>query len=200
MSISAVKKITSNFQGYLNKIHSALCATEITDRNGEIIDQESALIRLSEYSHEISRKRQTLFFVGNGASATMASHMAADFCKTCGIKGMAFNDIALMTAVSNDIHYEACFALPLARFALAGDLLITISSSGNSPNVIEAIRVARELKMGVVTFSAMQSENKTRRLGDLNFWVPASTYGLAEAAHQTLLHCWQDTYQELFDV
>ena len=73
-----------------------------------------------------------MFFVGNGASAMMASHMAADASKNGGFRAMAFNDQALMTAVSNDICYEQSFAMPLKRFANPGDMLVTISSSGNS--------------------------------------------------------------------
>ena len=108
----------------------------------------------------------------------MASHMAADASKNGGFRALAFNDQALMTAVSNDICYEQSFAMPLKRFANCGDVLVTISSSGNSPNVIAAIEAARELKLQVVTLSGMKQNNQSRKIGDLNFYVPAETYGL----------------------
>jgi D-sedoheptulose 7-phosphate isomerase len=129
----------------------------------------------------------------------MASHMAADFSKNCGCRAMAFNDVALMTAVSNDIHYEDCFAIPLARFANLGDILITVSSSGNSPNILNSIQRARSIDMKVITVSGMNPDNSSRGMGDLNFWIPADTYGLVEASHQALLHCWLDTFLELYE-
>ena len=154
-------------------------------------------VAASRVCHQARERENTIYFVGNGASATMASHMAADFSKNCGCRSMAFNDIAMMTAVSNDIHYEECFAVPLARFAKEDDILVTVSSSGNSQNVIKVIERAREMGLVVVTLSGMAADNRSRILGDLNFWVPADTYGLVEAGHQALLHCLLDTFLEL---
>jgi D-sedoheptulose 7-phosphate isomerase len=102
-----------------------------------------------------------------------------------------------MTAVSNDIAYEECFAVPLKRFANPSDGLVTISSSGNSKNVIRAIETAKELKMKVITLSGMSPDNKSRKMGDLNFYIPADTYGIVEVNHQALLHCWLDRFMEI---
>ena len=98
------------------------------------------------------------------------------------------------SGVSKDLSYEDCFAVPLSRFADAGDILVTISSSGNSPNIIRAIDKAHALALTVITVSGMQPDNRSRALGELNFYVPAKTYGLVEAAHQVLLHCWLDRF------
>ena len=75
-------------------------------------------------------------------------------------------------------------------------MLVAISSSGNSPNIIEAIGAARELEMHVITLTGMEPDNRARGLGDLNFYVPAQTYGLVECCHHVLLHCWLDRYME----
>lgn len=201
---SRMKKINeqhpngASYRNYLESLRFAMEKVVATQRSGMSIDPETALLQLCALGHEARLSGATMYFIGNGASATMASHMAADFSKNCGCRAMAFNDIAMMTAVSNDIHYEECFAVPLARFAVPGDMLVTVSSSGNSPNVIKVIEIAREMGLGIVTFSGMASDNRSRTLGDLNFWIPADTYGLVEASHQVLLHCWLDTYLELY--
>jgi D-sedoheptulose 7-phosphate isomerase len=183
---------------YLDDLYLALTEMKATNRYGKSIGQEQALINFCKLFFDIRRSNNTIYFIGNGASATMASHMAADFNKTCGCRATVFNDVALMSAVSNDIHFKECFSVPLNRFAEKGDVLVTISSSGNSANVIAAIKCAREKEMFVITFSGMDSNNDSRKMGDLNFWIPASTYGLVESAHQALLHSCLDTFFELY--
>ena len=195
---SDAAQITSYYLTYLQDLHNALNQMIVTDRDARKLTQEHGLLEWCRMCHEAKLAGNTMYFVGNGASATMASHMAADFSKNCECRAMAFNDIAMMTAVSNDIHYDDCFAVPLARFATHGDILITVSSSGNSPNVIKAIDCARCMKMRVVTVSGMNPDNRSRNMGDLNFWIPAVTYGLVEASHQALLHCWLDTFLKVY--
>jgi D-sedoheptulose 7-phosphate isomerase len=190
---------TAYYASYLKNLNAALAGTVVTDRKANALPQEEGIRAWCRLCHGARLDERTMYFVGNGASATMASHMAADFSKNCSCRAMAFNDIAMMTAVSNDIHYADCFAVPLSRFASPGDLLITVSSSGNSPNIIRAIEKALAIGMRIVTVSGMKPDNRSRRMGDLNFWVPADTYGLVEASHQVLLHCWLDTFLELYE-
>ena len=187
----------TDFNKYLNALRVALGKTEVTDQENISIDIETGFLRWLEITSEIQKDNQTLYFVGNGASAMMASHMAADASKNGNLRSLAFNDVALMTAVSNDIAYEECFAVPLKRFANPSDGLVTISSSGNSKNVIRAIETAKELKMKVITLSGMSPDNKSRKMGDLNFYIPADTYGIVEVNHQALLHCWLDRFMEI---
>jgi D-sedoheptulose 7-phosphate isomerase len=98
------------------------------------------------------------------------------------------------------VAYDEVFSLPLERLGRAGDLLIAISSSGNSPNIIRALEVAQGVGIAAVTLSAMQPDNRARALGDLNFYVPVRRYGWAESAHQVILHYWFDQYQAPSDV
>ena len=135
-----------------------------------------------------------VFLIGNGGSAAMASHMAADALKNGHLRAHAFNDAALLTAAGNDAGYDQVFAIPLARLARAGDLLIAISSSGNSPNIVRALEAAAGLGVAAVTLTAKQPDNRARALGALNFYVPLDRYGWAESAHQVILHCWFDRY------
>ena len=186
----------TNYSDYVMQLTQCLDSLVVTNKKGQILSAEEGLCQWCVLTNDLLKNNCTMFFVGNGASAMMASHMAADASKNGGFRAMAFNDPALMTAVSNDICYEQTFAMPLSRFANPGDVLVTISSSGNSPNVIAAIETARQFKMQVITISGMKPDNKSRQIGDLNFYVPAETYGFAECAHQSILHCWLDVFME----
>ena len=185
------------YSHYIDSAYDVLKKICVTDRQEVELHIHEGLKSWCDLTLKVQENENTMYLIGNGASATMASHMAADFSKNCECRSMAFNDIALMTAISNDISYEQCFATPLFRFAKKDDLLVTISSSGNSSNIINAIKTARELDLGVVTLSGLSSDNISRKLGDLNFYLPAQTYGLVESCHQVLLHCWLDTFLEI---
>lgn len=186
------------FTRYKASLAEILDKTAVTDKAGKSLDAEAGFDAWCEMTRAVQDAGRTLFFIGNGASAMMASHMAVDAGKNGGIRSTAFNDAALLTAVSNDVAFEQCFAEPLRRIGGRDDLLVTISSSGNSPNIITAIDAVHEMGMQVVTLSAMSPDNRSRGKGDLNFHVPANTYGLAEAAHQVLLHCWLDLFMEKY--
>ena len=140
----------------------------------------------------IRDQNQCIYFIGNGASASMASHFATDIAKTCKIQTNVFSDFSLLTALSNDICYEEVFAEPLRWRMTEGDMLVAISSSGNSTNIVRAVKEAKKLDGIVITLSAMSEDNAIRKLGDLNFYAAAQTYSLAETAHAAILHYWVD--------
>jgi D-sedoheptulose 7-phosphate isomerase len=152
-------------------------------------------VRLTREVHDAGR---ALYFVGNGGSAMIASHMAADASKNGGLRGVAFNDAAFLTAISNDISFEEIFALPLKQLGQPGDLLMTISSSGNSPNIVRALETAERGGIHRVTLSGKMPTNRSRSLGDLNCYVPADRYGWVECAHQLVIHYWFDQYLNIY--
>ena len=120
----------------------------------------------STLTREVHDRGGQLYLVGNGASAAMASHIAADACKNGGLRAQAFNDAALLTATGNDLAFDQVFALPLDRLARAGDLLIAISSSGDSPNIVRALEAARDAAAAdrdAVRQGAGQSVARARR-------------------------------------
>lgn len=184
------------YNRYADTIFTALKNLTVTDMQGKLMDADTGLSKWCRTTRKAKRSDHWVFMIGNGASAMMASHMAADASKNGRIRCMAFNDPALLTAVSNDVSYTESFALPLRRFARADDTLVTISSSGNSPNILKAIETAREIDMYVITLSGMKADNHSRKRGNLNFYVPADTYGVVESCHQIILHCWLDRYIE----
>ena len=183
---------------YRDTLSTVLGRMEATGREGAPLSAADAFSQWVRLTHDVHDAGGTLYFVGNGGSAMIASHMAADASKNGGLRGVAFNDAALLTAVSNDITFEDVFALPLTRLGRAGDLLTTISSSGNSPNVVRALETARRIGMHLITLSGKQPGNRSRALGDLNFYVPADRYGWVECAHQLIIHYWFDQYLNVY--
>jgi D-sedoheptulose 7-phosphate isomerase len=182
---------------YRQSMTDALHGLQVTSADGKNLTAEQSLQMLCDWTKEVRERGGMLHFAGNGASACMASHMAVDWTKNAGVKALAYNDVAFLTAIGNDLGYENVFARPVQWFGRQGDLLATISSSGNSPNVLKAIEAARAGQMQVVTFSGMKPDNKSRRSGDLNFYIPANTYGMVECSHQILLHAWLDQFMNV---
>ncbi len=189
--------MTDYWLNYRASMSSSLERVSVTSVDGKEVQGDQSLAALCAWSHSVREEDRLMHFVGNGASACMASHMAVDWVKNAGVKAMAYNDISFLTAIGNDLGYEQIFAQPLGWFGKKGDLLATISSSGNSPNVLKAIATARQAGMRVVTLSGMKPDNASRKLGDLNFYVPAWTYGIVECAHQVLLHAWLDHFMKV---
>ncbi|RJO64793.1 MAG: SIS domain-containing protein [Myxococcales bacterium] len=177
---------------YMNELHEALLGAQASGADGRTFELDAGLERFAALTLEARRRGGGLFFIGNGASAMMAGHMAADAEKNAGFKTWAFNDAALLTAIANDLSFEDVFALPIRRHAGADDVLVAISSSGNSKNILAAIEAMREKGGRVVSLTGMHPDNRARVLGDLNLYVPAQSYGLIEAAHQAILHAWMD--------
>ena len=138
-----------------------------------------------------SLKKKKVIFIGNGGSAAIASHLSVDYWKNGGMRAIAFNDTSLLTCIGNDYGYPFVFEKPIEMFADEGDVLIAISSSGKSDNILNGAKMARKMKCPVITMSGFKSDNPLRSLGDLNFYVPAPTgaYGFVEIAHLTLCHC-----------
>ena len=127
----------------------------------------------------------------------MACHFSADLAKNARVRTQVFTDPSLLTAIGNDLCYADVFAEPLKWYGRESDLLITVSSSGNSPNVVRALKVAREKGLRSVALCAMGPDNASRDLADLCFFVPAATYGQAETAHGAILHHWMDIMEAL---
>jgi len=177
---------------YISHLHQLLLENSVRNAGQEEIGSEAGFSMWKDLTLKIRQSGNRVFFIGNGASASMASHFAADLAKSGQICTEIFTDSALLTAIANDISYEEVFAEPLRLSMKAGDMLVAISSSGNSPNIVRAVEAAGNLGGIVVTLSAMDENNRIRKMGDLNFYVPCETYGLAESGHAAILHYWLD--------
>lgn len=177
-----------NITDYYSELDSFIQGVKVTDSSGEEVSLDQAANRIVEMIFDLPNAHNKLIFIGNGASATIASHQATDFWKNGGVRAVAFNDPALLTCVSNDYGYHDVFAKPIEMFADTGDILFAISSSGRSVNIINAVKSAAKKNLRVITLSGFKEDNPLRSLGDLNFYVPISEYSHVEIIHHSLCH------------
>jgi D-sedoheptulose 7-phosphate isomerase len=174
----------------LGRLGASVIVTTGAGREADADEFVNWVIATSRAAHSTGRK---LIFVGNGGSAAIASHMAVDYSKNGGIRALAFNDASFLTCLGNDLGYENVFAKQIELHAAAGDLLVAISSSGRSPNIINAVEVARDRDCQIVTLSGFAADNPLRRLGAYNLYVPSPSYGFVEISHLAVCHCILDT-------
>ncbi|MDL2307132.1 SIS domain-containing protein [Desulfovibrio sp. OttesenSCG-928-C06] len=184
----------NSFSEYVDYVKTGLDKMVVVDSEGAEIKNDIAIQKWAQMTFDVHQKKGTVFFAGNGASATMAEHMSADLYKNGQVNTVSCSETAYLTAISNDIDFAEIFAFKIRKSYFENDLLITISSSGNSDNIIRAIEAAKLKNGRVVTLSGFKFSNKSRQLGDLNFFVPSLTYGAVEVAHSSILHCWLDQY------
>lgn len=161
---------------------------EATDDSGQSIEIGEAVSTAVLMLREAADSGAQLIFIGNGASQSIASHMAADFLKNGHAKALAFTDASLLTCVGNDLGFDEVFAEPIRRFGAVGDVLVAISSSGRSANVLAGVEAARQAEMRVLAMSGFDAENPLRAAGDLSFWVPSHEYGDVEVVHSAICH------------
>ena len=141
----------------------------------------------------VARGTGKVMFVGNGGSAGIAGHLAIDFAKNGGVRAVTFNDASSLTCLGNDLGYDQVFAKQVEMQGFAGDVLVAISSSGASPNILNAVKAASAIGCEVVTLSGFAEDNPLRAMGDVNFFVDSAVYGFVETAHQAVLHAILDT-------
>jgi D-sedoheptulose 7-phosphate isomerase len=180
-----------NVERYLDRLRHALAHLS-----------EARLADLGELLYRAYRNEKQVFTLGNGGSASTASHMAADIAKNTispnmrRFRVLSLNDnTALLTALANDLGYEHVFSEQLKGMIRAGDLLIVLSGSGNSQNVLEAIHCARErsaVVAGVLGFDG----GEAARLADLAIVVPSDHYGVIEDVHLVINHIIVDYFRD----
>lgn len=173
---------------YINVLIEKLGHTEIWRRTDERCSNYDEGIRLlvDTFSRH-KMKHSQLFFIGNGGSSAIASHMTADFMKNGGMNTYSLYDNAVTTCMGNDYGYEYIFSRPLEFLARKDDLLVAISSSGNSANIINAIETAKAKGTSIITFTGFEADNKVKQMGDVNVYVPCEQYGIVESIHNLIL-------------
>lgn len=150
-----------------------------------------------EQGLSLLQRTDRIFFVGNGGSNAICSHMMEDYAKIGRFKTQTFSDPALITCYSNDYGYENAMYEWLKLNADSHDLLVAISSSGNSNNILGAVHAAKEKGMNVISLSGFKPDNKLRGLGHVNFFLEIENYGVVECFHQVILHAMLDEYAAL---
>lgn len=188
-------KMRENITRHRRDFVALLDSITVTSSGGDQLSFEDGVEKISGL---FSRNPQhyKVIFIGNGGSAAIASHMAIDFWKNGGIRAICFNEGSLLTCIGNDYGYHEIFARPLQAFADRDDVLVAISSSGKSQNILNGVKVARDKGCAIVTLSGFDNSNPLFSQGDMNFHVPSNQYGPVEVAHQYILHCVLDVLME----
>ncbi len=174
-------------ESYLSKIKTLLDQIEITDNVSEYYQYGIGLKEVLHILETCKADRGCLYICGNGGSAGIAQHMTADFLKNAGIRTYNMYGQSTITCISNDLTYEYVFCKQLAMLAEQNDVLVAISSSGESENIVKAANEMKKAGGKIITFTAFQPENRIRGMGDWNIYVPISQYGMAESIHNLIL-------------
>ena len=139
---------------------------------------------LYEIVLNIKKKNNKILIFGNGGSAAIASHFSVDMTKMARVRTVNFNESNLLTCFSNDYGYENWVKKCIEFYADKEDLIILISSSGESKNMINAAQLCNKRKLNLVTFTGFKASNKLKKYGYLNFWAKSTIYNHIENVHQ----------------
>jgi D-sedoheptulose 7-phosphate isomerase len=144
------------------------------------------LIEVYDLIRAIDSSGNKIIITGNGGSASIASHLTIDFINAAKINAVDFNSPSIITCFANDYGYENWVAKALECYANSGDLLILISSSGKSENMLIGADKARSMGVNILTLTGFSLDNPLRKLGDINLWVGSEKYNIIEMTH----HIW----------
>ena len=189
MRADFTKQNVSSYFATLGAMDERMVATNATGEQFDLSEVMAAAMERAQAAHDAGNK---LMFIGNDGSSTIASHMAEDYTKAGGIRTLAFNDPAFLTCLSNDLGFDQVFAKQIEMFAQPGDMLVAISSSGNSQNILNGALAAKKRGCWVMTLSGFTPDNLLRNLGDINVYVPSSEYGFVEITHLAVCHAMLD--------
>lgn len=167
---------------------------EITGKNGASLGVEPGMTAAMQMLAQVRKNNDSVYVIGNGGSAGVASHAVNDLMNVAKVRAFTLHDPSLLTCMTNDYGYENAFARILAQIAKPKDVLIAISSSGNSSNIRNAAVQATDSGMFVITLSGFAGDNPLRSLGDINVWLDSRDYGLVEIGHQFILHNMSDRF------
>ena len=143
------------------------------------------LINLKKIFITTKKNRKKILIFGNGGSAAIASHFSVDLTKNAKIRCTNYNESDLITCFSNDFGYERWVEMAIKYYGNKGDVLIVISSSGKSKNMINACIAARKKKFSkIITLTGHLVNNPVKKLGDINLWVNSKAYNYIENIHQ----------------
>ena len=186
---------------FFRELAERMMAMEATNGEGDALPLDQAARRAVEMLEEVRAASGRVMLVGNGGSSAIACHIYNDLCHLAGVRAVIFTDPSLLTALSNDHGYEEAFERGVELWASPGDLLMAISSSGQSENIHRAVRAAKARTASVITLSGFRADNPLRRMGEINYYVPSDAYGYVELAHGALLHhltdCAARSFQEI---
>jgi D-sedoheptulose 7-phosphate isomerase len=182
---------------YIEHINKGLVSSICTSNNIKVSLEELFQEIITFLQNKVKNKGKIYFF-GNGASASFSNHMALDWSKNGGILSFSLSDSSMLTALANDYSYEEAFLEFLKiNNPTNNDLVITTSSSGNSPNIVSVLNYCLKNKITTVGLSGLKDNNKSVELSKYSIFVPMKTYGMVECIHQVFHHLLLDKYMDI---
>ena len=159
--------------------------SKLVKPNAEVVEK---IIQVKNILMETKKNKGKVMIFRKGGSAAIASHVSVDLTKCANIRSVNFNEADLITCFSNDYGYEKWVAKAIDFYSDKEDVLILISSSGKSLNMINACEAARRKKVSkIITFTGHNKNNPLSKLGDINFWIDNKAYNFVENIHQVWL-------------
>ena len=167
---------SSYFKQYNKSIYEL-----INNVNSKLIEQSVKLIQRSIYN------KSKIYIVGNGGSASIASHVSVDFAKVARVPSFTFNNSNLITCFANDYGYENWVVEAIKAYTNFNDLIILISSSGTSKNIVNAAQYCKDNNIDLITLSGFTKDNHLSTLGNVNFHIESTEYNYIEMSHHIIL-------------
>ncbi len=186
--------LASDYFSRLFKISSQI---QVTSREGKNLGLDEGILRIVRELTYVKKSRRKVLLIGNGGSHSIVSHLAIDLQEGLGVRALTFAEGARLTALSNDYGYDNAFDHQLKQWLDPKDLVIAVSSSGQSQNIIKAVEASLRMEARVGTMTGFLSDNPLRSLGLYNVYVPSESYGQVELAHGIVSHYLSDTCAEL---
>ncbi|OGX07875.1 MAG: hypothetical protein A2Z88_00380 [Omnitrophica WOR_2 bacterium GWA2_47_8] len=171
-----------NLREYFDDFSDALKQCLANEANQKALQDAALMVK------QTKPNKTKVILIGNGGSAAIAEHMAIDLTKNAKLRAMTLSGSPQLTTFANDYGYEYVYSKAMEAYADKGDVLIAISSGGTSPNILNAVEVAKRFGCKVITLSAFEEDNPLRAKGDINLYVPTKAYGYAEIIHNLLIH------------
>lgn len=162
--------------------------SECKDKLGNKLNLDSCLDTIVSELKLLRKRKSHVYIIGNGGSASIASHMAIDLLNMSKIKAHTLYDLSMLTCISNDHGYENVFKNPLKVMIDEGDILIAISSSGESDNILNVVKHANSKNIFTITLSGFSEDNQLKKMGNINIWLDSMDYGIVEIGHGFVLH------------
>ena len=169
-----------DYSSYLKQYNKSIYEL-INNVNANLIEQSVQLIQRSIHN------KSKVYIVGNGGSASIASHVSVDFAKVAGVPSSTFNNSNLITCFANDYGYENWVVEAMKAYTNMNDLIILISSSGTSKNIVNAAQYCKDKNIDLITLSGFTKDNPLSTLGNVNFHIESTEYNYIEMSHHIIL-------------
>ena len=174
-----------NFNNYKESINSILSSIP-----------ESYFNKSIKLINKTIKRNGKVYIVGNGGSSSIASHVSVDFAKVAKVKSATFNNANLITCFANDYGYENWVVEAIKSYMSKNDMIILISSSGKSKNIINAAKYCKNKSIDLITLSGFKNNNPLKKLGNINFYINSNQYNFIEMCHHIILVYLVDIFAE----